>query len=194
MRCVVFVQTMQSMAIRRYWQRRMILGINLGGLAAGVFLLTRTEFPFIPETPWSSMSDVSKKNDRPAEPMTPTSKQMSAERQAAIQMAKDLTSRPWKDRSTNTDAEKKKTYQVQRPQMDYRVEEKNMENKRIASNKAAAAGEGDDVRDLKSNSEPVGAADEVEKSNLNSEVGDTDDGAKEVTSNNKLAGDYEDSK
>ncbi|XP_041350135.1 THUMP domain-containing protein 3-like [Gigantopelta aegis] len=153
------IKTMQSMVIRRYWQRRMILGINLGGLAAGVFLLTRTDFPFISETPWPSVSDASKKtSDKPVEQSTPNSKQMSAERMAAIRMAQNLTNRPWKKPSESASSENKKTYVMQRPQADYRLEENNMRTKPTSNNQPASAGD-DDITELKSSSEAVCDAD-----------------------------------
>jgi len=34
------------MKVSKYWHRSKTLGINIGGLAAGVFVLERTQLPF----------------------------------------------------------------------------------------------------------------------------------------------------
>ncbi|XP_046569139.1 LOW QUALITY PROTEIN: uncharacterized protein LOC124277485 [Haliotis rubra] len=68
------IRVIQSLG--RYWQRRMILSINLGGLAAGVYLLNRTLNPVIKgETTPSTTQEVTAKcrDFRSAMPSDPRS-------------------------------------------------------------------------------------------------------------------------
>ena len=51
---MIFLQTIQANA--RYWTRTKTLGINIGGLAAGVFVLLRTAHE-LTRTPLMSQKD-----------------------------------------------------------------------------------------------------------------------------------------